>query len=106
MHTDAVKALVLSLTPDRSLASVSMDGNLCLWRPESMIECERIVTPPPRPPQHPVEGDEGAQTLTLLEEDEEEDRELPPLTAAILWGNVLVTSSWDGVVRSYVYSEE
>jgi len=31
---------VLSLTPDRSLASGSMDGTLCLWRPQP---CTRLA---------------------------------------------------------------
>ena len=69
---------------------------------------------PPLPPPKPVEAlpppksaEEGEGDETGAEDEHEEgDRELPPLTAAVLWGNVLVTSSWDGVVRCYVYSEE
>jgi WD40 repeat protein len=99
-HTDAVKGLAMSLTPDRSLASVSMDGVLCLWRPGDMV-LEREVLPPESSPTSPKGGGEEQE-----EEDDHAESHLPALTSAVLWSNIVVTSGWDGVVRCYVWNEE
>mmetsp|Transcript_33422 Transcript_33422/g.84444 ORF Transcript_33422/g.84444 Transcript_33422/m.84444 type:complete len:456 (-) Transcript_33422:28-1395(-) len=80
VHADAIKGMSLSLDPQQSLLTASMDGTVRLWKPDSM-ECERVLV-----------GEDGSNVDAGL-------------TMAVAWANIVVSSSWDGVLRSYVYTE-
>mmetsp|Transcript_28137 Transcript_28137/g.91224 ORF Transcript_28137/g.91224 Transcript_28137/m.91224 type:complete len:156 (+) Transcript_28137:155-622(+) len=92
-HDAAVTGLSMSLSPEYSLISTSMDGTIKLWKPETLT-CQKSLSITDILYNHPRSaGHERSQP----------EKVHPSKSHA--WGNILFISTWNASVLACVFSE-